>query len=160
VAMNGVRPIAKNGEPQRDAAAVGRAGREYRANAKSWRDSQLRSAHRVKKENSQFVEPTIGSLKPPAAATKTITLPSGKTAVIREAFGQDLKRAQRAVADDPDESAVMFSLIAEIVEIDGEKIMYEDVLAMKLRDVLMLQREVIGGNFASPPPPPSPDSSN
>jgi hypothetical protein len=90
---------------------------------------------------------------------KTITLPSGKTAVIREAFGRDLKRAQRVVADDPDQSAVMFALIAETTEIDGAKFVYEDVLDMRLADVLVLQREVTG-NFQSPPPPPSPDSSS
>jgi hypothetical protein len=106
------------------------------------------------------VEPTIVSLKPPAAATKTITLPSGKTAVIREAFGQDLMRAQRAVGDSTDESAVMFALVAETVEIDGRPIVYADMLGMKLADVLTLQREVMGENFAVPPPPPSPPSSS
>jgi hypothetical protein len=105
------------------------------------------------------VEPTIVSLRPTPAATKTITLPSGKTAVIREAFGQDLMRAQRAIGDSPDPSAVMFALVAETVEIDGKPIVYDDVLLMKLADVLMLQREVMGENFASPPPPPSPGSS-
>lgn len=94
------------------------------------------------------------------AEKRTITLPSGKTAVVREAFGMDLKRAQRAVAGDPDQSAVMFALIAETVEIDGKRIVYEDVLSMRLADVLVLQREVMGENFVSPPPPPSPDSSN
>jgi hypothetical protein len=92
--------------------------------------------------------------------TKTIALPSGKTAVIREAFGRDLKRAQRAVANDPDQSAVMFALIAETTEIDGQTIIYEDVLDMRLPDVLALQREVMGENFTSPPPPPSPALSN
>jgi len=96
----------------------------------------------------------------PKAETKTIVLPSGKTAVMREAVGLDLKRAQRAAARDTEPSAIMFALIAETTEIEGAKIVYEDVLAMKLPDVLALQKEVMGENFASPPPPPSPDSSN
>jgi len=37
---------------------------------------------------------------------------------------------------------VVFALIAELVEIDGEKIVYEDLLAMDLNDVLALQSEV------------------
>jgi hypothetical protein len=110
------------------------------------------------------MEPIRNEISPskplqPKAETKTIILPSGKTAVIREASGRDLKYAQRAVGKDTDESAVMFSLIAEVTEIGGQKIVYEDVLAMKLPDVLALQKEVIGGNFQSPPPPPSPLSS-
>ncbi len=90
------------------------------------------------------------------AEMKTITLPSGKTAVIREAFGLDLMRAQRAVEGNPDQAAVMFAPVAETVEIDGAKIVYEDVLTMKLADVLALQREVLGENFVVPPPPASP----
>ncbi len=88
---------------------------------------------------------------------RSITLPSGRTAAIRKGFGRDLMRAQRAAgtaADDP--AAVMFALIAELSEIGGRRIVYEDVLAMELGDVLALQAEVTGANFQLPPPPPSP----
>ncbi|HUY28615.1 MAG TPA: hypothetical protein VMV27_14490 [Candidatus Binataceae bacterium] len=84
-------------------------------------------------------------------AERAMVLPSGREAVIRKGYGRDLMRAQRAtVSDDP--AAVLFALIAELVEIDGRRIVYEDVLGMDLGDVLALQAEVIGANFQLPPP--------
>jgi hypothetical protein len=90
---------------------------------------------------------------------RTLMLPSGKTAAIRKGVGRDLMRAQRAVGTATDPSAVVFALIAELTQIDGSRIVYEDVLAMDLADVLALQGEVAGANFQLPPPPPSPPSS-
>jgi len=84
-----------------------------------------------------------------------LILPSGKTALIRKGVGRDLMRAQRVVGSSSDPTAVVFALIAELVEIDGEKIVYEDLLAMDLNDVLALQSEVAGANFQGPPPAPS-----
>ena len=84
-----------------------------------------------------------------------LVLPSGKAALIRKGCGRDLMRAQRAVGTSSDPTAVVFALIAELVEIDGEKIVYEDLLAMDLNDVLALQSEVAGANFQGPPPAPS-----
>ena len=84
-----------------------------------------------------------------------LILPSGKSAAIRRGFGRDLMRAQRVVGVSSDPNAVVFALIAELVEIDGEKIVYEDLLAMDLNDVLALQSEVAGANFQGPPPAPS-----
>jgi hypothetical protein len=81
-----------------------------------------------------------------------LVLPSGKNATLRKGFGRDLMRAQRVVGASSDPSAVVFALIAELVEIDGEKIVYEDLLAMDLNDVLALQSEVAGANFQGPPP--------
>lgn len=86
---------------------------------------------------------------------KLLTLPSGRTASIRKGLGRDLMRAQRAAGVSADASAVVFALIAELAEIDGKRIVYEDVLAMDLSDVLVLQAEVAGGNFQDPPPVPS-----
>jgi hypothetical protein len=84
-----------------------------------------------------------------------LVLPSGRTAVIRKGCGRDLMRAQRVVGASTDPTAVVFALIAELVEIDGEKIVYEDLLAMDLNDVLALQSEVAGANFQGPPLAPS-----
>lgn len=84
-----------------------------------------------------------------------LILPSGKRAAIRKGCGRDLMRAQRVVGASNDPNAVVFALIAELVEIDGEKIVYEDLLAMDLMDVLALQSEVAGANFQGPPPAPS-----
>jgi hypothetical protein len=85
--------------------------------------------------------------------TKQITLPSGRTAVIREGFGRDLMAAQR-VATSVD--AIPMALVAQLVEIDGKAIVYEDVLDMNLPDVLMLQGQVMSGDFDIPPAQPLP----
>ncbi len=81
---------------------------------------------------------------------RTIQLPSGAEAQVRAGIGRDLMRAQRAAAGG-EASAVVFALIAELVRIDGKRIMYEDVLEMNLADVIALQAEVIGENFEHPP---------
>jgi hypothetical protein len=99
-----------------------------------------------------------------APQLRSITLPSGKTATLRRGKGRDLMRAQRAVAGNPDPTAVVFALIAELSQIDGAPIVYEDVSDMDLGDVLVLQAEVTGANFpepapASPAPAASQDSS-
>lgn len=90
---------------------------------------------------------------------RTMVLPSGRTATVRKGFGRDLMRAQRAAGASADPTAVVFALIAELVEIEGVRMVYEDVLAMELGDVLALQAEVAGENFELPPPAPSQDSS-
>jgi hypothetical protein len=99
-----------------------------------------------------------------SAQSRGVALPSGKTAAIRRGKGRDLMRAQRAVAGNPDPTAVVFALIAELAQIDGAPIIYEDVIEMDLGDVLVLQAEVTGANFpepapASPAPAASQDSS-
>lgn len=81
---------------------------------------------------------------------RSIALPSGRAALIRKGKGRDLMRAQRAVASNPDSSAVVFALIAELAQIDGAPIVYEDVVEMDLADVLVLQAEVTGANFPEP----------
>jgi hypothetical protein len=83
-----------------------------------------------------------------------LILPSGRSALIRKGCGRDLMRAQRVVGSSSDPTAVVFALIAELVEIDGEKILYEDLLAMDLNDVLALQSEVAGANCQGPPQAP------
>ena len=59
-----------------------------------------------------------------ASQSRSVTLPSGKTAAIRRGKGRDLMRAQRAVAGNPDPTAVVFALIAELAQIDGAPIVY------------------------------------
>ncbi|MDD3012619.1 MAG: hypothetical protein PHC34_02825 [Candidatus Gastranaerophilales bacterium] len=76
---------------------------------------------------------------------KELTLPSGKTAKFKDGKGRDLLNAQRK-AKTPDE--ILFALIAEIAEIDGQTVIYEDLLEMDLEDVLALQAE-ISGKFQS-----------
>ena len=73
--------------------------------------------------------------------TKTITLPSGKTATIHKGVGFDLLQAQMK-AKNPEE--IPYALIAELAEIDGIKLVYEDILQMDLEDVITLQAEISG----------------
>ena len=75
---------------------------------------------------------------------KAITLPSGRAATIRKGKGRDLMRAHRAVAGNPEPMAVSFALVAELAQVEGRPIVYEDVLAMELEDVLVLEAEVMG----------------
>ena len=90
---------------------------------------------------------------------RMLVLPSGKSALIRKGYGRDLMRAQRVAGPSSDPTAVIFALIAELVEIDGSRMVYEDLLAMDLGDVLTLQAEVAGANFQVPPLADSPLSS-
>ncbi|MGH7948468.1 MAG: hypothetical protein ACREQF_04520 [Candidatus Binataceae bacterium] len=55
---------------------------------------------------------------------------------------------------------MVFALIGELAEVDGQRLVYEDVLEMELADVLALQAEVVGENFLDPPQPDSPASSD
>jgi hypothetical protein len=89
---------------------------------------------------------------------KVLTLPSGATAEIRKGKGKDLMRAHRAVRGNDDPMAIAFALIAELVNLEGKPIVYEDVLEMGLADVLALQAEVVGPDFQLPPAPSLPDS--
>jgi hypothetical protein len=100
-----------------------------------------------------------GAPEPERSQMRRFVLPSGRSAAIRKGIGRDLMRAQRVAGPSADAAAVVFALIAELVEIDGNKIVYEDVLVMDLEDVFALQCEVAGGNFQAPPPAPSPHSS-
>jgi hypothetical protein len=101
----------------------------------------------------------VGAEGKSAAEARTIALPSGAVATVRKGCGRDLMRAQR-VTEGGDATAVVFALIAELAEIDGRRIAFEDVLAMELGDVIALQGEVVGENFQFPPQGPSPDSSD
>ncbi len=72
---------------------------------------------------------------------KELTLPSGKIAKIENGKGYDLLQAQ-IKAKTPDE--IPYALIAELTEIDGTKLVYEDILQLDLEDVIVLQEEISG----------------
>jgi hypothetical protein len=80
-----------------------------------------------------------------ADAAKEIQLPSGRVALVRKGFGRDLMHAHRAVGHNPEPTAITFALIAELAQVDGKTIVYEDVLAMELGDVLSLETEIAEG---------------
>lgn len=75
--------------------------------------------------------------------TKELTLPSGKIAIIKKGKGIDLLNAQKN-SNSSDE--IPYALIAQLTEIDGQNIVYEDVLEMDLEDVLAIQTEITGGS--------------
>lgn len=72
---------------------------------------------------------------------KELTLPSGTPVTLRRGKGLDLLNAQRK-AKTSDE--IIFALIAELAQINGETLIYEDLLEMPIEDVLALQKEVSG----------------
>ena len=77
--------------------------------------------------------------------TKEITLSDGKIAVIKDGKGRDLLNAQKK-AKSSDE--IPYALIAELTEIDGNYLVYEDILELPIEDVILLQ-EAIGGKLQS-----------
>lgn len=73
--------------------------------------------------------------------SKTLTLPSGKIAVLHKGKGYDLLQAQQKAKSSEE---IPYALIAELAEIDGQKLVYEDILALDLEDVIALQAEMSG----------------
>ena len=76
---------------------------------------------------------------------KEIKLSDGKLAVIKDGKGLDLLNAQKK-AKTSDE--IPYALIAELTEIDGNYLVYEDILELPIEDVIVLQ-EAIGGKLQS-----------
>ena len=77
--------------------------------------------------------------------SKEIKLSDGKLAVIEDGKGLDLLNAQKK-AKTSDE--IPYALIAELTEIDGKYLVYEDILELPIEDVILLQ-EAIGGKLQS-----------
>lgn len=75
--------------------------------------------------------------------TKEITLSDGKIAIIKDGKGRDLLNAQKK-AKSSDE--IPYALIAELTEIDGNYLVYVDILELPIADVIQLQ-EAIGGKL-------------
>lgn len=73
--------------------------------------------------------------------SKILTLPSGKIATFEKGKGKDLLQAQ-IKAKTSDE--IPYALLAELCEIDGQKLVYEDILDLDLEDVIALQAEISG----------------
>ena len=70
-------------------------------------------------------------------APQEIELPSGAKATISEGFkGKHIRKAQAISGGDS--NLIIYSLIAQLVEIDGARIVMEDLDEMDGRDVLAL----------------------
>ena len=63
--------------------------------------------------------------------------------MIKDGKGRDLLNAQKK-ATTSDE--IPYALIAELTEIDGNYLVYEDILELPIADVIQLQ-EAIGGKL-------------
>lgn len=77
--------------------------------------------------------------------SKEIKLSDGKLAVIKDGKGLDLLNAQKK-AKTSDE--IPYALIAELTQIEGAYLVYEDILELPIEDVIQLQ-EAIGGKLQS-----------
>lgn len=73
--------------------------------------------------------------------TKTINLPSGKIAILKDGKGIDLLHAQMKAKTSEE---IPYALIAELAEIDGQALVYEDILELDLSDVIELQSAISG----------------
>ncbi|HEX7049463.1 MAG TPA: hypothetical protein VF188_04570 [Longimicrobiales bacterium] len=85
----------------------------------------------------------------PANGRTTLTLPSGATAVIRDAKGRDLEKASIVSQSGGGAISTAMGLIAQVTTINGRRITYEDVQEMPARDVTVLVSAVLG-NDSSP----------
>jgi hypothetical protein len=68
----------------------------------------------------------------------TFTVPSGKKIVMRRGKGRDMVNAMRKARDT---NEIQFALLAELITVEGNPIIYEDLLDMDLADVMMIQSE-------------------
>lgn len=80
---------------------------------------------------------------------KVITLSTGKVARCRGAIGRDLEKGAMVAMNPSSPMSLMMGVAAQVTEIDGKPIVYEDILEMDLVDVMQLIGAV-GGNVASP----------
>ena len=84
-----------------------------------------------------------------AETVKTLTLPqSGKTATIRSGKGRDMRAIHRLTNGAPEDAT--FAMIAVLAQIDGQPVLFEDVLEMDIPDISALS-DAIGQNFSPTP---------
>jgi hypothetical protein len=87
---------------------------------------------------------------------KSLILPSGRAAALRKPKVRDLLRAHRAVGFSGEPMAITMALVAEVSQIDGRVLVYEDLLELPAEDGLALQAEVMeavdgGADFPTMP---------
>lgn len=86
--------------------------------------------------------------------TRRVALPSGRTAELRAATVRDLLQAHRAAQFSNEPLVLAMALVAQVATIDGNTLVYEDLLELSAADGLMLQNEVMegdAGNFTAAP---------
>lgn len=75
---------------------------------------------------------------------KTITLPSGKTAEVKDFKGKHIREAQKVAGTETEK--YLFALIAATTTIDEKSIVMEDLDDMEGFDVLELMKAFGSGN--------------
>ncbi|MGH7839288.1 MAG: hypothetical protein ACREQC_15885 [Candidatus Binataceae bacterium] len=91
--------------------------------------------------------------------TRVITLPSGRKATLRTAKVRDLLQAHRATNFSSEPMIIATALVAQVTLLDGQCVVYEDLLELSAEDGLMLQSAVMEGetttNFPQAPGRPA-----
>lgn len=77
--------------------------------------------------------------------TRTIALPSGRSATLRVAKVRDLLQAHRVAQFSSEPMTLAMALVAQVALLDGKPVLYEDLLELPAADGLLLQAEVIEG---------------
>lgn len=72
---------------------------------------------------------------------KELVLSDGKKVKIKQGKGIDLLRAQMKAKTSEE---IPYALIAELCEIDGNFLVYEDILELPIEDVIILQAAISG----------------
>jgi len=85
-----------------------------------------------------------------AANARTVPLPDGRKAKVKQAKGQDLVNAGR-MAGGTDPMMIMMGLIAATTTIDGEALTIEEVLELDLGLINPIMQALGGGNALSLP---------
>lgn len=90
---------------------------------------------------------------------KTITLPSGRSATLRTAKVRDLLQAHRATGFSNEPMVIATALVAQVTMLNGQTVVYEDLLELPAEDGLILQTAVMEGdshaNFQEAPGEPT-----
>jgi hypothetical protein len=79
---------------------------------------------------------------------KEFTLPSGKKVVIFKGKGKHATEAIKVMGGDS--SKYLNALISQLVEIDGQKVVMEDLEELDLQDYMKIQAEFADQNFTLP----------
>lgn len=94
-----------------------------------------------------------------AELRKTVTLSDGRIASVRRAKNRDLIRAADQIGESKNRYKFMCAMLAQIIELDGHPVVFEDVLDLYASDSDRLS-EAAGSDFLSSTAAPSPSSSN
>jgi phage FluMu protein gp41 len=79
--------------------------------------------------------------------SRTITLPSGKIAVVRPQKGRDALRAARIADPAKEPIAFLHAAIAQVATIDGKPLVAEDVAELYQADINALAAAMIDEKF-------------